>query len=218
MGQGRVLVVGSINVDLVVSVDRLPAPGETVAGGTFARHGGGKSANQAVAATRLGGEAILVGAVGEDDLGRDALAELAREGVDVARVARLPGVSTGVAGIVVDAAGENQIAVASGANGQLDGARVRAAQRACPEPAEEVRAEGPLTYASTASGSCASVTASPGALGAGSSPLTWIASSTTSSTIVCPALSRPSSTCCVISSSIRCWISRLIGRAPSIGV
>jgi ribokinase len=116
---GRVVVVGSINADLVVAVDRLPAAGETVTGGTFARHGGGKGANQAVAAARLGAEVAMVGAVGDDDLGAQALAELEAEGVDVSCVARLAGETTGVAAIVVDAAGENQIAVASGANARL---------------------------------------------------------------------------------------------------
>src|ERR671933_3892 len=71
----RVVVVASINVDLVVAVERLPAAGETIAGGRFARHGGGKGANQAVAAARLGAEGGVVGAVGSDDLGTEALRE-----------------------------------------------------------------------------------------------------------------------------------------------
>ena len=70
----RVVVVGSINVDLVVSVERLPAAGETVAGGRFAQHGGGKSANQAVAAARVGASVAFVGAVGEDEMGASAFA------------------------------------------------------------------------------------------------------------------------------------------------
>jgi ribokinase len=121
-----VAVVGSVNADLVVTAPSLPAPGETVTGGTFARHGGGKGANQAVAAARLGAAVALVGAVGDDDLGSAALAELSAEGVDVARVRRLPGLATGVALIVVDAAGENAIAVASGANARVDAAAVEA--------------------------------------------------------------------------------------------
>jgi ribokinase len=123
----RVVVVGSINADLVVSVPSLPGPGETVTGGTFARHGGGKGANQAVAAARLGAAVAFVGAVGDDDLGTAALDELAGEGIDVGAVARLDDVATGVALIAVDAAGENSIAVASGANAALDGDAVRAA-------------------------------------------------------------------------------------------
>jgi ribokinase len=125
----RVVVVASINVDLVVAVEKLPAAGETVAGGRFARHGGGKGANQAVAAARLGADVAVVGAVGDDDLGTEALAELEAEGIDLAAVARLAGVPTGVAAIVVDRAGENQIAVASGANAELDPAAVEAAVR-----------------------------------------------------------------------------------------
>jgi ribokinase len=134
----RVVVVGSVNVDLVVSVGRLPRAGETVAGGTFARYGGGKGANQAVAAARLGAAVAIVGAVGADEMGEEALAELAGEGIDVDHVARLDGVPTGVAAIVVDEAGENQIAVASGANAALDAQTVEPALAALltgdPEP------------------------------------------------------------------------------------
>ena len=120
MPGGIVLVVGSINADLVVTVPRLPGPGETVTGGRFARHGGGKGANQAVAAARAGAVVRFVGAVGDDPFGEAALAELAGEGVDISGIARLPGEPTGVALIAVDAAGENLIAVASGANGCVD--------------------------------------------------------------------------------------------------
>ena len=119
-----VVVVGSVNADLVVSVARLPQAGETVTGGTFARHGGGKGANQAVAAARAGASVAMVGAVGADDLGDEALRELAAEGIDVAAVVRLDGVPTGVAAIVVDEQGENFVAVASGANAELDAATV----------------------------------------------------------------------------------------------
>jgi ribokinase len=92
-----------------------------VSGGTFARYGGGKGANQAVAAARLGAAVRFVGAVGTDDLGNEALRGLESEGVDVSATARLDGVPTGVAVIVVDERGENQIAVASGANGEITG-------------------------------------------------------------------------------------------------
>ncbi len=112
---GRVLVVGSVNVDLVVAASRLPAPGETVLGGAFSQHQGGKGANQAVAAARAGAAVTLIGAVGDDAFGAAAREALAGEGIDVRRVATRPA-PTGVALIVVDAAGENQIAVASGAN------------------------------------------------------------------------------------------------------
>jgi ribokinase len=126
-GGGRVVVVGSVNADLVVSVPTLPGPGETVSGGTFARHGGGKGANQAVAAARLGAAVGFVGAVGDDELGTAAVDELLAEGIDTTAIARLAGVATGVALITVDGAGENSIAVASGANAELDGDAVRAA-------------------------------------------------------------------------------------------
>jgi ribokinase len=119
MSQPSVVVVGSINADLVVSVARLPRAGETVTGGTFARHGGGKGANQAVAAARAGANVAMVAAVGADDLGEEALRELTAEGIDVAAVARLDDAPTGVAAIVVDERGENLIAVASGANAEL---------------------------------------------------------------------------------------------------
>lgn len=113
---GRVVVVGSVNVDLVVRLPRLPAPGETVSGGSFARHGGGKGANQAVAAARAGARTAIVGRVGADPDGDAALAELAALGIDVAHVARDADAHTGVALIAVDGEGRNQIAVAPGAN------------------------------------------------------------------------------------------------------
>jgi ribokinase len=122
-----VYVVGSVNVDLVVAAPSLPGPGETVVGGSFERHGGGKSANQAVAAARRGARVRMIAAVGDDDLGADALALLEAEGIDVGGVQRLEGEATGVALIVVDAAGENQIAVASGANAALDAGLVERA-------------------------------------------------------------------------------------------
>jgi len=127
---GAVIVVGSLNADLVVRVEVLPAAGETVAGGVFERHGGGKGANQAVAAARVGARVAMVGAVGEDENGEAAIADLTAAGVDVRGVVRLGDVPTGVALIVVDERGENQIAVASGANAALDARRV--AQAAAP--------------------------------------------------------------------------------------
>lgn len=122
---GRVVVVGSVNVDLVVRAARLPEPGETVTGGVFERHEGGKGANQAVAAARLGRPTLFVGAVGDDAFAGQALGALNAEGVDTSAVRRIPGASTGVALILVDERGENQIAVASGANGELDLSTVR---------------------------------------------------------------------------------------------
>jgi ribokinase len=116
-----ILVIGSINEDLVVSADRLPRPGETITGGVFRRFGGGKGANQAVAAATIGAEVVFIGAVGNDDLGTSAIDRLSDRGLDVAGVTRVEGTATGVAIIVVDRNGENQIAVASGANTAVDG-------------------------------------------------------------------------------------------------
>ena len=120
-----VVVVGAVNVDLVVVAPTLPAPGETVVGGGLQTYGGGKGANAAVAAARVGAAVKLIAAVGDDDHGRAALAELAAEGVDVEGVAVLRGESTGVALIVVDDSGENQIAVGAGANAAIDAVDVR---------------------------------------------------------------------------------------------
>jgi ribokinase len=122
---GRVIVVGSVNVDLVITTERLPAPGETVIGGRFARHHGGKGGNAAVAAARLGARTWFVGAVGEDDFGRAAGAALAAEGVDTSELVTLDDAATGVAFILVAADGENSIAVASGANAALPPDHVR---------------------------------------------------------------------------------------------
>jgi ribokinase len=124
---GRVIVVGSVNVDLVASVERLPGPGETVIGGRFDRHHGGKGGNQAVAAARLGARTAFVGAIGDDAFGAEAAAALAAEGIDLAGLIRVPDEATGVALILVDAAGENSIAVAGGANAALRPEGVRAA-------------------------------------------------------------------------------------------
>jgi ribokinase len=135
----RVVVVGSINVDLVTRVPRLPEPGETVIGGTFHKTHGGKGANQAVAAARLGASTLIVGAVGGDEFGREARAVLAREGVDVSWLGTsdLP---TGVAQILVGETGENLIAVASGANGDVSAERVTEALRAALAPGAVVLA------------------------------------------------------------------------------
>jgi ribokinase len=126
---GSVVVIGAINVDLVVSGAPLPAPGHTVTGGVFAKHHGGKGGNQAVAAARaLGGGqgVVIVAAVGNDTLGHDALDALRAEGVATS-VAMRPGVPTGVALICVGPDGENQIAVAPGANAELSASNVTSA-------------------------------------------------------------------------------------------
>ena len=129
---GTVCVVASINVDLVVVVPRLPLPGETVTGGRFGVHDGGKGANQAVAAARAGARVELIGAVGDDEHGRRARAALEREGIGLAGLRVHATEPTGVALIAVGRRGENQIAVAPGANAALtladeDRARIAAA-------------------------------------------------------------------------------------------
>ena len=124
---GRVVVIGSVNVDLVIRGERLPALGETVTGGTFERHQGGKGGNQAAAAARLGRPTFLIAAVGDDAFGAEARAALVADGVEVTGLATMPGTSTGVALILVDASGENLISVASGANGELGPTEVVAA-------------------------------------------------------------------------------------------
>ncbi len=135
---GRVIVVGSVNVDLVAQVPRLPSPGETVTGAAFSRHQGGKGGNQAVAAARLGARTVFVGAVGDDDFGAAARHALEIEGVDVGGLRRIEATPTGVALILVDSA-ENVIAVASGANGRLSADDVAATlARLAPGPADVV--------------------------------------------------------------------------------
>lgn len=116
---GRVVVAGSLNADLTVRTDRLPRAGETVHGSPLVVAPGGKSANQAAAAARLGAEVALVGAVGRDDHGDLLLRGLREAGVDVEDVLRLPGTATGTALITVDARGENTIVLSAGANGEL---------------------------------------------------------------------------------------------------
>lgn len=131
---GRVIVVGSVNGDYVVRVAQLPRPGETVTGGRLATTPGGKGANQAHAAARLGAAVTFIGAVGKDTTGEDERAAMQADGIDTSGLAECDAPS-GIAMILVDSAGENMIAVAPGANdlitaqtvtGRLDGALDRA--------------------------------------------------------------------------------------------
>lgn len=116
---GSVVVVGSVNLDVSVTVDRLPAPGETLLGGTVRRSGGGKGANQAVAAARAGGaRTAMVGAVGDDADGAALRASLESDGIDCACLATSAS-PTGTALITVDRSGENTIVVAAGANDEV---------------------------------------------------------------------------------------------------
>jgi len=136
---GRVIVVGSVNVDLVITAERLPAAGETVSGGRFARHQGGKGGNQAVAAARLGARVAFVGAVGGDAFGDEARAALEAEGIEARELRTLPAEPTGVALIVVAAGGDNLIAVASGANAAVEVGAVRdALERLAPAAGDVV--------------------------------------------------------------------------------
>jgi ribokinase len=124
----EVVVVGSVNADLVVGVERRPAPGETVLGSDLVVHPGGKGANQAVAAARLGGRAGIVGRIGDDGHGALLRGALDADGVDLARLAVTPGVPTGVALITVGSDGDNSIIVSPGANARLTPEDVAAAR------------------------------------------------------------------------------------------
>src|SRR6266542_6700668 len=118
-GPPSIAVVGSINLDLVARCDRLPRPGETLTGATFERVPGGKGANLALAIARLGAVVRIAGAVGSDSFADEALALMREGGVDLDGVRRVD-VPTGVALILVDAEGENEIVVAPGANALVE--------------------------------------------------------------------------------------------------
>jgi ribokinase len=151
----RLTVLGSLNMDISVTVATLPTPGATVLGGPAAFAPGGKGANQAVAAARLGAESgirvRMVGCVGDDDMGRTLRAALAAEGVDDRAVRTVPGAPTGIAMITVDETGENIITVAPGANREVGAAEIEAvredAATSGPEPTNVlvISAEVPVT-------------------------------------------------------------------------
>ena len=119
MGAKKIVVVGSTNMDMVVKTSHIPTHGETVLGGAFFMNPGGKGANQAVAVARLGGDVVFVSKIGNDVFGKQALQGFAAEGIDTSCVLFDEALPSGVALITVDAAGENSIVVASGANGNL---------------------------------------------------------------------------------------------------
>ena len=127
MEKTRIVVVGSCNTDLVISVDHLPAPGETIIGHDFMTNQGGKGANQAVAVARLGGTTAFVARVGDDGFGRQSIALLQEEGIDTRLVLPTKQAATGIALIPVDSKGENSIIVASGANALLSEDDIEAA-------------------------------------------------------------------------------------------
>jgi ribokinase len=129
----KILVVGSLNMDLVVHMPAIPRPGETLLGGKFATFPGGKGANQAVAAARLGAQVIMMGKVGGDAFGQQMLQIIRDEGIDTRFVGVNPHSATGVALITVDARGQNSISIASGANFTLTAEEVRQAWDQIPE-------------------------------------------------------------------------------------
>lgn len=120
----KIIVVGSLNMDLILRTPRIPAPGETILGSSFATAGGGKGANQAVAAARLGAQTSMVGRVGTDSYGDALLRGLQNDGVDTRFIQRDPYQPTGLALITVDDHGENSIVVVSGANWQVSTADI----------------------------------------------------------------------------------------------
>lgn len=119
MNGKKILIVGSSNTDMVIKTLNFPAPGETILGGRFLMNAGGKGANQAVAAARLGGLVTFVGKIGDDIFGKQAVQQLEDEGINVDFVAVDPENPSGVALITVDRKGENSIVVAPGSNGTL---------------------------------------------------------------------------------------------------
>jgi ribokinase len=127
---GKILVVGSLNMDLVVKAPRHPQMGETILGGTFATFPGGKGANQAVAAARMGARVSMVGRVGQDSFGKELLRVANQDGIDTSNVSLDDQEATGIALITVDTQGRNTIVVASGANLALTPAHLHQATAA----------------------------------------------------------------------------------------
>ena len=130
MSEKRIIVIGSCNTDMVIKADRLPVPGETVIGGTFFMNPGGKGANQAVAAARLGGKVTFISKTGNDVFGRQSVELFNSEGINTNYIFSDPKNPSGVALITVDSNGENCIVVASGANASL-----------CPADIEQAKVE-----------------------------------------------------------------------------
>lgn len=130
MSQKKIIVIGSCNTDMVIKADRLPIPGETVIGGTFFMNSGGKGANQAVAAARLGGSVSFISKTGNDVFGKQSVEQYNTEGINTSWIFEDHKNPSGIALITVDAFGENCIVVASGANGTL-----------CPEDMDRARNE-----------------------------------------------------------------------------
>ncbi|MDP1677046.1 MAG: ribokinase [Bacteroidota bacterium] len=126
--KNKVVVIGSYNTDLTIKTARIPRPGETIIGGIFSEGGGGKGANQAVAAVRSGADVSFIARVGNDILGNEGIQRLTNERIETRYILRDAEVATGVAFIVVDDRGENSIVVASGANARLSPADIETAK------------------------------------------------------------------------------------------
>src|SRR5437868_6925938 len=125
MDKPSIVVIGSSNTDMVIKSARIPAPGETILGGSFFMNAGGKGANQAVAAARLGGNVSFIAKVGRDIFGKQAILLFRAEGIDVSTVIKDKSLPSGVALITVDDKGENSIVVASGSNASLTTANIK---------------------------------------------------------------------------------------------
>jgi len=124
----KIVVIGSSNTDMVVKTNKFPVPGETILGGEFFMFSGGKGANQAVAAARAGGDTMLICKTGDDIFGERAIAEFQKEGINITRISSDANKASGVALIIVDGNGENEIVVAPGANDTLTEVNIRDAQ------------------------------------------------------------------------------------------
>lgn len=141
---GRVVVLGSLNIDLVTRVERHPKPGETLVGGGLERHAGGKGANQAVAAAAAGGQVAMVGCVGDDEGGRAYLKRLQDKGIDVSGIRVVEGCASGHALITVAVSGENSIVVIPGANGCVGDEELQSLRRLGPGDVLLLQLEVPL--------------------------------------------------------------------------
>jgi len=126
----KILVIGPSNTDMIIKLERLPTPGETIIGGDFATAGGGKGANQAVQCARLGADVILLARIGKDPFGDRSVEQFRKEGIDTSFIIRDEEHHSGIALIFVDKKGENMIAVAPGSNSYLSGEDVRRAREA----------------------------------------------------------------------------------------
>jgi len=128
MDKAKIVVVGSSNTDMIIKLKKIPRPGETLLGGEFSIAAGGKGANQAVAAARVGGDVSFIACVGEDMFGKEAIECFVNDGINVDYVNKIEQSPSGVAMIFVDEKGENSIAVASGANAQLSPTHIHQAK------------------------------------------------------------------------------------------